>query len=158
MDVSVLTKQMVFFPGQSILSYHTALCLTHSCASDSCVNRPWVVSHPVLLAVPEHVCVPMDTLIRRSPYHAHDLHKHSPATCRDFCTSTGVFVYADDIPHHTKLKLQECGLESVWERFLLKLAFKGLGLWEKNNVTSPRCWRHEERAHLCAITVTIISD
>lgn len=113
MDVSAVLKQMVLFPRRSTLSYHTALCLTHSCVSDSCVNRPWVVSHPVLLAVPEHVCVPMDTLIRRSPYHAHDLRKHSYTTCRDFCTSMEVFVYTDDIPHHTKLKLQECGFESV---------------------------------------------
>lgn len=59
----------------------------------------------------------MDTPVRRSPSRAHDLCKHSHTTCRELCTSIEVFVYVGDIPHHTELKLQERGFESVCEHF-----------------------------------------
>lgn len=81
-------------------------CLSHPCVClRPSVNRPWVVSHPVPLAMPEHVWVPMDAPVRRPPCHAHDLCKHSYTTCRELCPSTEVFVYMGDIPHHTELKL-----------------------------------------------------
>lgn len=100
MDLSVVSK------ADGLLSKEIySVCLTHACVSGPNINRPWVVSHPVPLAMPEHAWVPMDALVRRPPGHAHDLHKHSYTTCRELCMSTEVFVYMGDIPHHTELKL-----------------------------------------------------
>lgn len=100
MDLSVVTK------ADGLLSKEVySVCLIHVRVSGPHINRPWVVSHPVPLAMPEHVWAPMDALVRCPPCHAHDLCKHSYTTCRELCTSTEVFVYMGDIPHHTELKL-----------------------------------------------------